>query len=348
MSDTSDILSVFGRAAHGIDEALDTVLKEATSGSTSELYKMLRYFLGFVDEKGSSRSGGSGKRFRPALCLFLAEAYGVRGAALDAAAAIELFHNFTLIHDDIEDNDEYRRGRPTVWKLWGINHAINAGDVQSLLASRLAARAGFRAESEALTDVLLQTFIEVGEGQYMDFELAAAPLGDAHATPLWYEEMIGKKSGALVGVAALAAGIIARKDDAELAALKTFGRELGTAYQMLDDLRSIEETRESTGKDTHSDIREHKRTLPVLLALEELAESDAMRLRALYELGRQLEPAEIAEALALIGKTTACATTRSRITRRLEVVASAAETLSIPPEEKEQLRAFARTLVAIG
>jgi geranylgeranyl pyrophosphate synthase len=199
-----------------------------------------------------------------------------------------------------------------------------------------------------LTDALLRAFVEVGEGQYMDFELAASPLGGAHATPEWYEEMIGKKSGALVGVAAFAAGIIARKGETELESLATFGRELGTAYQMLDDLRSIEETRESTGKDTHSDIREHKRTLPVLLALQELAAGDAARLRALYELGRQLEPVEIDEALALIGKTRARATTRSRIAEKLEVVAAAAQSLSITSEKKGQLVDFARTLVALG
>jgi geranylgeranyl diphosphate synthase type I len=347
MNDQTDALGVFARAARGVDEAMDAALLGAAGGSTADMYQMLRYFLGFVEADGSTRSGGSGKRFRPALCLFLAEAYGVRDTALDAAAAIELFHNFTLIHDDIEDNDEYRRGRPTVWKVWGINHAINAGDVQSLLASRIAARAGFRAGDEALTDALLQAFIEVGEGQYMDFELASAPFGSAHATPRWYEEMIAKKSGALVGAAAVAAGVIAKKGEAECGALGTFGRELGTAYQMLDDLRSIADTRETTGKDTHSDVREHKRTLPVLLALDELAENDAARLRALYSLERQLEPGEIVEALVLIGKTGACAETRSRIAQKLELAVSSVEALSIPTGAKAQLIGFARALVAM-
>ena len=150
-------LKALEHATKGVDQRLKKILKARTHGPAAEMYSMLAYFLGFLDEHLKPASG-SGKRLRPGLCLLIAEGYGARTKAFNAALAIELFHNFTLIHDDVEDRDEVRRNRPTVWKLWGINHAINSGDAQSLLVSELALQAG-----EKIAPVLMKAFIEVIE-----------------------------------------------------------------------------------------------------------------------------------------------------------------------------------------
>ena len=114
-----------------INEALDDLLK---SKRPAEFYGMMRYFLGFTGSDLQKPTVPVGKRLRSVLCLILAEAYGAKDTAMSMALSLELFHNFTLIHDDIVDRDEMRRGRPTIWKIWGAHHALNVGDAQFLLA----------------------------------------------------------------------------------------------------------------------------------------------------------------------------------------------------------------------
>ncbi|OHB18794.1 MAG: hypothetical protein A2854_02920 [Parcubacteria group bacterium RIFCSPHIGHO2_01_FULL_56_18] len=330
------------------DAELARILEAYATGPAGRMYQMLRYFMGYIDAEFKPSSIESGKRFRPALLLLIADGYGVRDKTLAAAVAIELFHNFTLIHDDVEDHDEFRRNRPTVWKLWGINHAINAGDAQSLLASEWALHAGEKAQKPELTHALIAAFIEVIEGQYLDFELASAPLDTPNVNEEGYLQMIEKKSGVLVRVSAEAAGIAAGKDTKEIKLLREYGTYLGMAYQMADDYRSVWTTQQITGKDTCSDIREHKRTLPFLYAYEE-AKGDAQeRLRQLYSLDRQLAEEEIQEVIAILDVTSA----RSRVEEKVREYAArakqAAEHLTLPEETKALLGGIVDMLVPEG
>jgi geranylgeranyl diphosphate synthase type I len=295
-----------------VDAAIFRTLEERAKGAEAKIYHMLQYFLGYRDESLARTNEGGGKRFRPSLCLFLARAYGAEEKALEAAVAIELFHNFTLLHDDVEDRDEYRRGKPTVWKLWGVNHAINSGDIQSLIVAQWAARAGERAGA-SLAEALLESFIEVWEGQFLDFELADNPIDSDTVNESSYTRMIEKKSGALVRISAEAAGRASGKDAAELAHLREYGLCLGSAFQVADDFRSVWSSVEVTGKDTWSDIREHKRTLPFLAAHAMLEGPRKARLAELYSLPRQLTGVEISEALALINATDAREKTLAKV-----------------------------------
>ncbi|MEN9413529.1 MAG: hypothetical protein RLZZ342_616 [Candidatus Parcubacteria bacterium] len=325
-------------AARDVDEALEAILVDRARGPVASHYNMIRYFLGFTDENFHEIGNSSGKRFRPGLCLFLAQAYGVRDKAFDAALAIELFHNFTLIHDDIEDHDEYRRNRPTVWKLWGVNNAINSGDALSLIASERCAIAGERSGAgERLVRAMHNTFLEVIEGQYMDFELATSPLDSEVVTLDWYSEMIGKKSGALVRVAAEVAGIVAGKQGKEIDHLREYGMSLGTAYQMADDFRSVWDTQEVTGKDTSSDVREHKRTYPFLAAYMQLKGADKKRLFNLYSQTHQLTQKEIEEVLSLFSKTSSREDTVRAMREYSDRARAAARELSVPESEKNNL-----------
>lgn len=330
------------------DAELARTLEERATGPAASMYDMLRYFMGYVDAEFTPSTIESGKRFRPALALLIADGYGVRDTALGAAVAIELFHNFTLIHDDVEDHDEFRRNRPTVWKLWGINHAINSGDAQSLLASEWAFRAGEKAQQPELAHALIAAFIEVIEGQYLDFELASAPLDATNVTEEGYLQMIEKKSGVLVRVSAEAAGIVAGKDANEIQLLREYGTYLGMAYQMGDDYRSVWTTQQVTGKDTGSDIREHKRTLPFLYAYEETKGDARERLRQLYSLDRQLAEEEIREVIAILDTTNA----RSRVGEKVREYAArakqAAEHLTLPEETRALLGGIVDMLVPEG
>src|SRR3989344_4668211 len=318
-----------------VDAELSRTLEERAKGPVAHMYNMLRYFLGYVDADFVPTKEESGKRFRPSLCLLLADAYGAREKALEAAVAIELFHNFTLIHDDVEDRDEYRRNKPTVWKLWGINHAINSGDVQSLIATEWIAKAARHLEvGHKLADALVNAFIEVGEGQYLDFELADNSLESGDVSEARYLLMTEKKSGVLVRVSAEAAGIAAGKDETEHAKLRDYGTYLGMAYQIADDYRSIWSSQTVTGKDTHSDIREHKRTLPFLSAYTEVMGETRRRLGELYSLPRQLSEDEIREVLSIFDTTGAREKVLAKVREYSALSKEAASGLSIPEESR--------------
>lgn len=155
-----------------IDQEIERVFN--TIGSPQrELYGMMKYHLGWVDGELRPVESYKGKRFRPTLCLLAYHSLsGVYDKALPSAAAIELIHNFSLIHDDIEDRDETRRGKPTVWKRFGIEHAINAGDGMHVLANLAA----LRLEEVNVTNskvveilrILNRTVMGLCEGQYLD------------------------------------------------------------------------------------------------------------------------------------------------------------------------------------
>lgn len=259
--------------------------------------------------------------------------------------AIELFHNLTLLHDDIEDRDEYRRGRPTVWKLWGINNAINAGDIQSLLVTEWIIRAqSHPGVGATLARALNNAFIEVWEGQYLDFELAENSIESGAITREAYFTMIEKKSGALVRIAAEAAGI-ANGKETERTKLREYGGSLGMAFQIADDYRSLWSTKEETGKDPYGDIREHKRTLPFLYAYEESSGDVKKRLGELYSLTRQLTQGEILEALSIINATSAHASVVMVMQEYRNRAKSAARTLDLSQGVRDTLEVIVDALV---
>lgn len=336
-----ECLEAHRKASEGVDDALKQFLNEKAIGPAASMYRMLMYFMGFLDEKFRDESPGvGGKRFRPALCLLMAEAYGARDKTMDAALCIELFHNFTLIHDDVEDRDEERRNRPTVWKLWGVNHAINSGDMQMLITAELCTRI-----DRAQSSVLMRAFQEVIEGQFLDFELTDKPIGDEAVSEARAFLVNQKKTGALIAASCEVAGIAGGQNAEECAHLREYGVALGQLFQLVDDYRSVWETQAETGKDTDSDIREHKRTVPFFAAYEELKGSDKQRLEVLYSLARQLTDREIKEALVLIDSTDAKEEVLSDIQKYATEARSAAEKLSVSEDTKAILAGVVEMLV---
>lgn len=231
-------------------------------------YGMLRYHLGWADERLNPEHYPAGKRLRPMLCLIAcSEVGGEASQALAAAAAIELLHNFSLIHDDIEDGDETRRHRATLWKIWGVPQAINAGDAMFTLAFAAMQRLARRGVSaQATLDALAQftqTCLELTEGQHLDMGFEQR----TDVTVAEYLRMIQGKTAALVGASVAIGAIIGGATTAQIEVLQRFGRASGLAFQIQDDILGIWGDPKVTGKAAGNDLLRRKKSLPILYTL---------------------------------------------------------------------------------
>ena len=246
---------------------------EGALAGTSLLHPVLRYHVGLEDETGARREN-LGKLLRPSLVLFTATELGADPRrALPAAVGIELIHNFSLIHDDIQDGDRLRRGRPTVWSLHGIAQGINAGDLMAAIAIREALSAG-----PQITAALVSATIEMIEGQGLDlsFETREATVDE-------YMEMIDKKTGALIRGSFTLGGLVAGAEAETLNRLSDLGMALGRAFQIRDDILGIWGNGEVTGKPLGSDIRRRKKSLPVVVGLSRAGGADRTILVETYQ-----------------------------------------------------------------
>lgn len=239
-------------------------------------YEMMAYHLGLD-------VGASGKRLRPLVCVLVHE--GLAGdfrPALPAAAAVELLHNFTLVHDDIQDQDATRRHRPTVWSVWGVPQAINAGDGMYAL-SRVAVQRlrelGIPAPRvlEAIA-VLDRACVRVCEGQFLDISYEARI--DVRAER--YRAMVARKTGALHRAAAELGAVLATDEAATRDTFAAFGERFGEAFQAHDDLLGIWGAAAETGKEEMNDLAKRKMTLPLVLALERASATQRSTIATAY------------------------------------------------------------------
>jgi geranylgeranyl diphosphate synthase type I len=241
----------------------------------SPLFAIVRRHVGVEDESGA-RVDVAGKLLRPSLVLFVAEELGARLAeALPAAVALELVHNFSLVHDDIQDRDRTRRGRSTVWVTHGEAEAINAGDVLHALASREMAQCGTVAAA-----CLAEATIDMIEGQSLDllFERRLVAIDE-------YMAMIDRKTGALMRCAFELGGIVADAGDGARRALRDLGMAVGRAFQIQDDVLGIWGDGDVVGKPRGSDIVRRKKSFPVVTAFALAGPADKRRLEEIYGKG---------------------------------------------------------------
>jgi len=262
---------------------IDAELRAALVDCRAPLYDMLRYHLGWVDEKGNALPRTAGKALRPTLCLLACQAVGDNYCrALPAAAALELVHNFSLIHDDIQDDDRERRHRPTVWSIWGKPQAINAGTAMRIIASltmlRLAER-GVPAHKQLRSVRLLdESCLRLIEGQYLDISYEKRlDIGVAD-----YLAMIDLKTASLIACSLELGAMLGTDDEQIIRSLRAFGRNLGLAFQIRDDVLGIWGDQEKTGKPVGSDIRRKKKSLPVVYALDKAEGAARAELLRIY------------------------------------------------------------------
>lgn len=248
--------------------AVEARIRSVVDGAGADgLRAMLLYHLGFADVQGRPERAPAGKRIRPALLLLAASVSGKPGAAeaaTSAAAAVELLHNFSLIHDDIEDGDMLRRGRPTLWKVWGIAQSINTGDAMFAMAHQALLETAAPAERvlRAMT-VFENMCVQLTRGQHLDISFEQRT--DVSVSE--YLEMIGGKTAALTEACCEIGAILGGSEDAQVSALARFGRDLGVAFQIQDDALGIWGDPARTGK-ADSDLAHRKKTYPVLVAAE--------------------------------------------------------------------------------
>ncbi len=247
--------------------------------TTSPFLGMIHYHMGWRDENLEPAEVNSGKRIRPVLCLLAcAAAGGDWRQAVPAAAAIEILHNFSLVHDDIQDNSPTRRGRATLWTIWGQPQAINTGDAMFAMAHLALGRLAERGVEPAVVVRALRRFDEtcvaLTRGQYtdMNFETRESVGVDE------YVAMITGKTAVLIALAMELGALVAGADEARIRSFADYGLNLGLAFQVQDDILGIWGDESVTGKSAATDITTRKKTLPVLYALERNTE-----LRALYD-----------------------------------------------------------------
>lgn len=338
----TDLTTFFKEECILIDSKIESIYAEAGS---LPMYHMLRYFMGYENDLRKPTEGIHGKRTRSALLLLVADMFGGAESALELAAGIELFHNFTLIHDDIVDNDEMRRGQPTVWKLWGVDHGINTGDAQLLLTNQCLLRASQTDPKNGGAGALLlnKHFQEVVEGQYLDFELTKKKLDDVEVTEEAYLEMIRKKTAVLVGAASSAGGRATGCSEETTAKLYAYGEALGLAYQIVDDFVSVWGEVHKTGKHAYGDILERKKTYPVLFTREH---GNKKRLVELYEKEGILTDEDVREVLALFEEAGARDATQVFIHLHVEKARNAVLSLPLDERAKETLATLVEMLVA--
>ncbi len=241
-------------------------------------YAMMHYHMGWADEALRPHSLAAGKRIRPLLCLIACEAVGGNPAnAIPAAAAVEILHNFSLVHDDIEDGDELRRHRPTVWALWGVPQAINVGDGLFALAFSALMRSAVHPSSAAphstspgngLALAALEHFTKIciglTEGQHLDLSFEERE----DVTVAEYLQMIKGKTAALVAGSVAVGALFGGADTRQAECMHRFGHNIGLAFQIQDDILGIWGDPEVTGKAAGNDILRRKKSLPMLFGLE--------------------------------------------------------------------------------
>lgn len=253
-----------------IENQLQLSVKRAYDKDNTQLYEILQYHMGWQGNRKKDKARG--KRIRPLLVLLIcAAAAGNWQKALPAAAAVELVHNFSLIHDDIEDNSPMRHGRPTVWKKWGISQAINVGDAMFTLAHlevvRLADSVSLASAIKAV-EILQTTCLNLTQGQSLDLEYETR--NDVAIEQYWH--MVEGKTAALVATSAELGAISALCDEKTCEIYRSFGHLLGLAFQAQDDYLGIWGNSALTGKSNQSDLITGKKTLPVLYGLSNAGE----------------------------------------------------------------------------
>ncbi|SOD83848.1 geranylgeranyl diphosphate synthase, type I [Streptomyces sp. Ag109_G2-15] len=309
---------------------VDPELRAAVESLPGSMRRIALYHFGWEHADGTPATGNAGKAIRPALVLAAAAALGgprARKAAVRAAVAVELVHNFTLLHDDVMDRDTSRRHRPTAWTVFGDADAILAGDALQALALRLLAEDPHPASGPAAVR-LADCVMELCAGQHTDTAMERRAPDEVTLDEVL--AMAEAKTGALLGCACALGALYAGAGAQEVAALDGFGRQAGLAFQLIDDVIGIWGDPRRTGKPAGADLAVRKKSLPVVAALASGTPA-AAELAALYGKpyvkGEPGDGAEIARTALAVeqagGRDWAQAEAADRMARAMQELARA-------------------------
>ena len=317
---------------------ITTGLKYAVGALSPRLRRIVSYHMGWEDERGRETGSDGGKELRPTITLVAAEAVGGQAkAALPGAVAVELVHNFSLLHDDVVDGDRERRHRPTVWALFGLGEAVIAGDALLALAQRILL-ADPKRQGERAAEELNRGTAQMIEGQSEDLSFEAR-------VDVSIEEclrMSRQKTAGLISSAAGIGGLLGGGDEPAVDALRGFGRHLGLAFQAVDDILGIWGDPTVTGKPAANDVRQHKKTIPVVHALA--TGEDRLELLALLSKA-DLTGSELNRAVHIITQAGSREWTQDLAWRNLVDSMTALESASLVPQAVDELRQLAGFVV---
>ncbi|HEY6542350.1 MAG TPA: polyprenyl synthetase family protein [Ktedonobacteraceae bacterium] len=280
------------------------------------LYGQMQYHLGWLDQQLLPADGHPGKLLRPKLLLLSYELTWAQGQsssthspelplrpALPAAAAVELAHNFTLLHDDIQDGDVERRHRPTVWSIWGIPQAILVGDAMLALTRlhlwRVLDEGVEPATALALAKLLDAALLKLTEGQHLDISFEQRQQVSLSS----YEEMISRKTAHLMRCAIEMGATLGTHNQEVIEGLARFGHALGLAFQVRDDMLGVWATEAESGKSPAGDIYRRKKSLPILHALQYAQPGDHQALEKVYNQDTPITREQAQEVLAIFVRT---------------------------------------------
>jgi geranylgeranyl diphosphate synthase, type I len=323
-------------------------LRAAVARLEPSIARVAAYHLGWVDADGNAMAGNGGKTVRPALAMLSAEAVAASAeVALPGAVAVELVHNFSLLHDDLMDGDEERRHRPTSWKVFGPAMAILAGDALLALAEDVLLEAPDETGPRAARHLTEATDrLITGQAEDLSFEARLdVSVGECMA-------MVGNKTGALLACSASIGAVLAGAPVESVEALSGYGYHLGLAFQAVDDLLGIWGQSEVTGKPAWSDLRQRKKSVPVAYALSSgsrvaerlaglLGEAGPPGVRA-AEGGPRLSEEDLALAAKLVQEAGGRDWTMAEAERQLGLALRRLDSLAVPAVARDELVSLAR------
>jgi len=265
-------------------------------GLEPDIYDIHRYYMGWQEIDGSDSNSSGGKRMRPTLALLAADAVGGDlDRATPIAVALEYVHNFSLIHDDLEDMDRVRHHRPTVWAVWGEPAAIVSGNAMLKIADAAAWKLRAAGVDDAVAleaeAELTSHYLKMMEGQYLDISFES----EESVSVEQYLDMIERKTGALIEASIYLGSLVAPDsgpDREKATALKAIGYDLGRIFQIRDDVLGVWGGVE-TGKPVGADIKRKKKALPAVHALSASTGATAERLKQIFRTEGELEQEDV-------------------------------------------------------
>lgn len=304
--------------------------KAVTQKEPHQLYDPIKYILSL-----------GGKRIRPALTLMVCDFFGSDyKKAMNAALAVELFHNFSLIHDDIMDNAPLRRGKKTVHEKWDVNTAILSGDAMLILAYRFFENYEPKMFQE-LAKLFSETALQVCEGQQHDMDFETRD----DVTLVEYLKMIDHKTAVLLGAAMKMGAIVAEASEGDKDKIYQFGRNLGIAFQLQDDYLDVFGNPETFGKQVGGDIISNKKTFLYLMAVGQGSSVQAEELEHLFSINPKDPTDKISTVKEIFLTSGAAEATQIEIEKYSNLAYSLLDGIAISEEKKEMLREFGKGLM---
>ncbi|SDH51629.1 geranylgeranyl diphosphate synthase, type I [Actinokineospora alba] len=339
---TTEVITGFRSAREVLAQSrslLDPALRAAVDTLPKSMRRIAGYHFGWWDEHGWATTADAGKAVRPALVMTAAEAVGGSAAtAVPAAVAVELVHNFTLLHDDVMDGDRTRRHRPTAWSVFGLGPAILAGDALLTLAYDVLAASEHPRAQEG-SRLMSAAVLAVQEGQATD--LAFEKRADVDLAECVH--MAEGKTGALLGCSTALGALFGGGTPAQVDNLRIYGVRLGLAFQLVDDLLGIWGDPAATGKPVYSDLENRKKSLPVVAALASGTQA-ARELAALYHRRTPLSPTDLARAADLIDQSGARTWTQTHADDVLAEALDHVRSAGVTPRSTAELDAMAHLI----